>query len=458
MKIPPKTWLLALLSLLAACDNSTSTGPVTGPSGGGAIVVGNFVVTTNYEHVDTLPTVDLKNLEMQLGQGPVTVVVKNNGTTPAPISVSVGIQDYTSAPGIQTLTIPPGDTQEFTPEIFLDPSKMPGLTTLTPSNYQVKVTVNDNGTEKPLFTETHPVALMARDTWAWNWAGVSLYDYIALFVTPSDTAVQNFLGTALKYTPNNQFAGYSGNTLDSAETSDSIDVPAGGTVGFIKPLNFHLSLNLSYSSKTPVGLLLQDPQGNTLIQTTPIASLSSWYAPYSGGQWSFQNPGNSTVRVKFQTKLVGAVTSTGSTSVHDEVGAVYKALHDRGITYSSTTLSFPSGSAQKVRFPEDALHQAAANCIDGTVLMASALEAIGINPIIIIIPGHAFLGWRDDPGSSVVEFVETTLIGSTDFETAVTFAMSEYYKAYLANNIIDVVDVQDARQKGLLPAARKLPY
>jgi len=140
--------------------------------------------------------------------------------------------------------------------------------------------------------------------------------------------------------------------------------------------------------------------------------------------------------------------------VHDQVKAVYTALHDRGITYSNTTLSFPAGS-QKIRFPQDALPQAAANCIDGTVLMASALEAIGIEPLLILIPGHAFLGWRDASGSGVVEFVETTMIGSQSFETATAYAMSEYYKAYFANEAT-VVDVTTARAEGLLPAARKL--
>ena len=449
-----KTWSLSLLAiLLASCDSSNGGGSTAPKNGGDPVSVGDFTVTTIYDRVDTLPTVALKTLEMQIKQGPVGVVVKNSGSTPAPITVSVGIQDYTSSPGILTLTIPAGDTHEFTPEIFLDPSKLPGLTTLTPSNYQVKVTVNDNGTEKTLFTETHPVSLMARDAMPWTWAGISLTPYVALFVTPTDSAVQNFLGTAVKYAPGSSFIGYQQNWIDSAGSTDTGVVSAGSSTVFLPLLGRDMSLAMEYTSSAPVSLLLQDAQGKTLVQTSPSTALQPQSLPYSGGQWSFQNQGTADAKIVVHWKVLWDTTNPGAVSVHDQVKAIYQALHDRGITYSNTTLSFPAGS-QKIRFPQDALHQAAANCIDGTVLMASALEALGIEPLLILIPGHAFLGWRDAPGSAVVEFVETTMIGSQSFETATAYAMSEYYTAQFANQAT-VVDVTTARAGGLLPAARK---
>jgi hypothetical protein len=454
MRHPIRILSLPVLALaLASCDSGGGGGSTASP-GGDPVVVGDFTVTTTYDHVDTLPTVALKTLEGQLKQGPVAVTVKNGGSTPAAVTVSVGIQDYTSAPGVTTVTIPAGGSHEFDPILFLDPSKLPGLTTLTPSNYQVKVTVSDNGTDKTVFGETHPVWLMARDAMPWTWAGQAMTPYVSLFVTPTDSAVQDFLGTALKYAPGKSFIGYQQNGVDSAEETDTAVIPAGQTVALVPAVGRPMSLALEYSSSAPISLILQDTSGEVLVQTPAAASMEPNSLPYAGGQWSIQNPGTTDARIIVHLKAMWATTNPGAGSVHDQVEAIYEALHDRGITYSNTTLSFPAGS-QKIRFPQDALHQAAANCIDGTVLMASALEAIGIEPLIVMVPGHAFLGWRDAPGSPVVEFVETTMIGSQSFATATAYAMSEYYTAEFADQAT-VVDVTVARTDGLLPAARKL--
>jgi hypothetical protein len=110
--------------------------------------------------------------------------------------------------------------------------------------------------------------------------------------------------------------------------------------------------------------------------------------------------------------------------VLDEVAAVWAAMQNRGIKYSSLTgsdLNLTSGIfSQYVQPLSKVYRNAQANCIDGTVAFASVLKKIGIDPLIVTIPGHAFLGfctkaktkdgetWKDrDP-----VFLETTLIGS----------------------------------------------
>jgi|GEM_PF-3029441 hypothetical protein len=107
------------------------------------------------------------------------------------------------------------------------------------------------------------------------------------------------------------------------------------------------------------------------------------------------------------------------------IKAIYNTLKAQGITYSSTTISFPAGS-QKIRYPSASLQEASANCIDGTVLMASAMEAIGLQPLIVLVPGHAFLGWRALDGSTTSEFLETTMIGTSTFEEALNQGTTEF--------------------------------
>ncbi|MBN1139471.1 MAG: hypothetical protein JXM73_23045 [Anaerolineae bacterium] len=109
-----------------------------------------------------------------------------------------------------------------------------------------------------------------------------------------------------------------------------------------------------------------------------------------------------------------------------------------------------------------------ANCIDGTVLFASLLELANIDPLLIIVPGHAFVGWRVWKNVKRYEFLETTLIGDGDFEEAQQAAQARYDDAlmngYLDRKLFDpggfarVIDVRTCRARGIIPLCRSQPY
>ncbi|GIK75363.1 MAG: hypothetical protein BroJett021_43510 [Chloroflexota bacterium] len=102
--------------------------------------------------------------------------------------------------------------------------------------------------------------------------------------------------------------------------------------------------------------------------------------------------------------------------------AIFDALKQQaGITYVNSLIAFnPDESArgQRVRLPRETLEEQQANCIDGTLLFASLLEAISINPALVIVPGHAFVGWETGANSGEWDYLETTMIGSNEFEDA----------------------------------------
>ena len=50
------------------------------------------------------------------------------------------------------------------------------------------------------------------------------------------------------------------------------------------------------------------------------------------------------------------------------------------------------------------------------MLFASLLKAININPILLRIPGHMFVGYYTDKSHRDMNFLETTLIGEVDLE------------------------------------------
>jgi hypothetical protein len=103
--------------------------------------------------------------------------------------------------------------------------------------------------------------------------------------------------------------------------------------------------------------------------------------------------------------------------------AIFDALKDESqIVYVNSLIAFnPDESArgQRVRLPRETLAERQANCIDGTLLFASLLEAISINPAIVIVPGHAFVGWETGQNSNAWDYLETTMIDTNQFSEAV---------------------------------------
>ena len=157
-----------------------------------------------------------------------------------------------------------------------------------------------------------------------------------------------------------------------------------------------------------------------------------------------------------------AMTS-GYESDNDADGSVYQRLDDVwqaeqtnfGLTYDSTTISFASGSSQRIRLPGEVLDQNAGNCIELTLLYASVVEALHMQAALVIIPGHAYVGVRLDGTNDNYYFIETTMIGSATFKDAATEGSTEWQDAqpHIAAGDADYgwVDVPSARADGIIP-------
>ena len=76
--------------------------------------------------------------------------------------------------------------------------------------------------------------------------------------------------------------------------------------------------------------------------------------------------------------------------------AIYETIQSRGVTYSNPPASFEQ-TGQKIRTPDQVLTEQLGTCVDLSTLMAAALEQSGLNPIIILVRGHAFPGvWLEE--------------------------------------------------------------
>ena len=152
--------------------------------------------------------------------------------------------------------------------------------------------------------------------------------------------------------------------------------------------------------------------------------------------------------------------------------AAWSAVSSLGLTYVEPPKSFEQ-SGQKIRDPERITEEGLATCLDTTLLMAGLLEAIGLNPSVIFVTGHAFAGvWLVEqtfPAVSVHDIIEVRKAISAKefiaFETtmlthrpSVRFdkACQETRRHFSEENEINfhsVIDVGRARAAGIRPLA-----
>ncbi|MBL8811044.1 MAG: hypothetical protein JNM43_12770 [Planctomycetaceae bacterium] len=172
-----------------------------------------------------------------------------------------------------------------------------------------------------------------------------------------------------------------------------------------------------------------------------------------------------------------------------QVYALWDTLVMRDVRYSSITATSVEADmvmSQHVRLIEQSINNAQANCVDGSVLFASLLRKVGIEPFLILVPGHCYVGFYADEKKDRFLAIETTMLGSTfeegeevptfDFlDNAVSEDLRDEYSwpsftaavvtgsASYAENLAKFedenepdyvrIDITEARRMGILPIA-----
>ena len=199
-----------------------------------------------------------------------------------------------------------------------------------------------------------------------------------------------------------------------------------------------------------------------------------------------------------QSGLVDSFTGYQTGKPEDvitQVFAIWNVLQRRGIKYSDVSTTTPSKFvvSQTVRFLDDTIDATQANCVDGSVLMASILRKIGIDCQLVMVPGHCFLAFRLTNGEVEYENLfgddsdlvglETTMLGNDNlkplkdlpkmpdkmkkkefeasfatFENALgvgSATIAEHKDAFLSEEDpnIQLISIKDARDLGIMPIA-----
>lgn len=152
------------------------------------------------------------------------------------------------------------------------------------------------------------------------------------------------------------------------------------------------------------------------------------------------------------------------------ISSIYKAIQNHELIYSSLPPSFES-HGQRIRLIDQVISTKFGNCIDISLLFAACLEAIDLNPILVITKGHAFVGvWLENQrfdsminydqaaiskriaaGIKDIALIETTSIckgNKISFRQAIASAETQLMND---TSFILSIDVKNTRSNGISP-------
>jgi hypothetical protein len=141
-----------------------------------------------------------------------------------------------------------------------------------------------------------------------------------------------------------------------------------------------------------------------------------------------------------------------------QVDAIYDSLRlDYGITYIQASVPY-SGTAdgtdatQYVKLPAEVLQQRSGMCTELTLLLASAVEKIGLHASIVIIPGHAFLGVAVTEDNKHFQYWDAVDVNNNVAADSANVAADAMYEKNLnQRTIVDTIAIQDARAARIGP-------
>ena len=147
-----------------------------------------------------------------------------------------------------------------------------------------------------------------------------------------------------------------------------------------------------------------------------------------------------------------------SKEVIAQVDAIYDALRlDYHMEYLSASVPYGSpdnnaATTQDIKLPAEVLQQHSGMCIELTVLLASAVERIGLHAEIVIIPGHAFLGVAVTPDNRHFEYWDAVEVNNNVAGDSANIATDEVYLQNMRKHtIVDTILISDARSANIYP-------
>ncbi len=155
------------------------------------------------------------------------------------------------------------------------------------------------------------------------------------------------------------------------------------------------------------------------------------------------------------TAMVGYNKATPR-AVRDQVDAIFDALRlDYHMRYVQASVPYggpgdTSVALQQIKLPAEVLQQHSGMCVELTLLLASAVESIGLHAEMVIIPGHAFLGVAVTPNDSQFEYWDAVQVNNGVAGDSANIAADSEYQQNVGH-LVDTILISSARQQGIGP-------
>ncbi len=227
-------------------------------------------------------------------------------------------------------------------------------------------------------------------------------------------------------------------------------------------------VEMQYSYRTPDGKTVEESDSKrisvlglnqVMFSSLPMEECTNWmesfnYSPIIGATFVTNMDPIITQYAGMAAKLAGGVAaSTSDENALKFMKGVYDLIVANGIKYQSPPGMLQKGVVrQHVKFGRDVLQNHAGTCIDLAILYASTCQAGGLDPGLVMIPGHCFPYVKLPSGQPVA--VEATAVSGTDdgkdvpFEKAVQIGMKELAQASQSGALY-LVDVKKLRAAGV---------
>ncbi|MFC1806066.1 hypothetical protein ACFL09_03705, partial [Planctomycetota bacterium] len=227
------------------------------------------------------------------------------------------------------------------------------------------------------------------------------------------------------------------------------------------------SVEVEWEYKGPDGKKVEDSDtrrltvlgmNQVMYSSLPAPECTTWfemfdYSPLIGATFvSHTDP----IMQRF-AGMAAKVSGGAGASINVENAAKFmKATYDlmctNQIKYQSPPGLWKKGVRQHVKFGRDVLRNRAGTCIDLAILYASTCQAGGLEPCLVMIPGHCFPAIKLPGGG--IQAVETTLCSGDakgnmiPFPKACQIGQKELNEA-MQKGLFYLVDVQKLRAQGV---------
>ncbi|MCO4761620.1 MAG: hypothetical protein KC502_08965 [Myxococcales bacterium] len=393
-----------------------------------------------------------------------SVTIDNPGTVETAVKVTGELAGYSKA-AVKLVKVPAKGSKT----VLLDPTWSPQLYKLS-SAVPGKATVALEVNGKLVDTGEVQLKVLPVDTVLWSGKTIGgkpfdSFHSVVTLITPNDKWLQTVLTKAAKQSIFGSMTGYQysyGSKVYGKNLPSVTALLPGGTsrrwiayyeAGQVINLDVSVTCSVCWSYNAGYGLVPMEEYkaymagtgGKPLVESTALGKLQKKVLISKAGYYVHVawNPSSNSTSRHF---TIGREMSIYEGAA-DQLSAIYDALVSYNLVYVNVPGSYFSG-AQNIKTVTETLLSGSANCIDGSIVFAAALEALGMDAALVSPPGHALVAvkcWGTSKGCIVP--LETTSMGNqVSAEKAITSGWGQL------PSVIEVADVSKLRKSGWLPA------